>query len=491
MTALARAEQQEREGRASRDPALRALLDPADFARRILRHDVWWTPAEILRSVAWTARTAVKACHASSKTFTAAEAVIWWVTRFHDGIVITTAPTWTQVERLMWGEIQKAASGALIQYPVIRSTELRLSKSNYAIGISTNEGVRFQGWHGKVLIVIDEALGVKPPIWEAIEGMRAGGDVRVLALGNPVAPGGPFYDAHARNREMWSTFTIDGLDTPNTVACGSTVEERLDRIVSEGKRGNEHFLLDNPRPYLITRKYIYEKYREWGVDNPLWQGRVRGQFPLFGENMVFSLAWLDRSRYLDAIGRDPSALVDIGIDVAGPGDDETVVYIIQGYNVLGMFAYSDRDPRGAVLRDLMPFRGLVRKVKVDVVGIGYYFAQHLRDAGFDVDEVNVSEAPVDRKRFADRKAEIYWMLREKLEAGLAIGITDEKTISQLSTIKWEPNSQGQIVIESKQKMRERGLESPDRAEALILAFASDRPFQNRAPVPPSSSYRSF
>jgi hypothetical protein len=55
------------------------------------------------------------------------------------------------------------------------------------VGLSTDQGVRFQGFHGRVLIVIDEAPGVKADIWEAVEGIRAGGDVRVLALGNPRA----------------------------------------------------------------------------------------------------------------------------------------------------------------------------------------------------------------------------------------------------------------------------------------------------------------
>jgi len=54
---------------------------------------------------------------------------------------------------------------------------------------------RFQGVHGNhVLFVLDEAPGIQPEIWEAIEGPRAGGDVRIVALGNPTVPGWPFHD---------------------------------------------------------------------------------------------------------------------------------------------------------------------------------------------------------------------------------------------------------------------------------------------------------
>jgi hypothetical protein len=59
----------------------------------------------------------VKACHASGKTFTAAETVLWWVILHQDAIAITTAPTRTQVERLLWGEIHQAVGRAEIQYP--------------------------------------------------------------------------------------------------------------------------------------------------------------------------------------------------------------------------------------------------------------------------------------------------------------------------------------------------------------------------------------
>ena len=90
---------------------LRALLcDPVLFARRMLRHNMWSKQEEILRSVATHRRTAVKACHASGKTFTAAEAVLWWITHRKNGIVVTTAPTMTQVERVLWGEIRNAVT---------------------------------------------------------------------------------------------------------------------------------------------------------------------------------------------------------------------------------------------------------------------------------------------------------------------------------------------------------------------------------------------
>jgi len=196
------------------------VRDPVAFARSAFGHAHWGLQQQILQSVAKNRRTAVKACHASGKTFCAADAVLWWITAHPDAIAITTAPTWTQVERLLWGEIRKAVSVSTIAYPTPLKTRLDLGPNRYVIGLSTNEGVRFQGWHGKILIVMDEAPGVRPEIYEAIEGIRAGGDVRVLALGNPTISSGPFYDAFTVNREGWSLFTIGAFDKGRSPAAG-------------------------------------------------------------------------------------------------------------------------------------------------------------------------------------------------------------------------------------------------------------------------------
>ncbi len=118
------------------------LKTPTGFSKGVLGHHPWRMQAEILESVATHRRTAVKSCNASGKTFTAADAVLWWVTTYPDGIAVTTAPTWTQVKKLLWGEIRKSAAGAKVKYPKPSETELMLAEGNYAIGLSTNESTR-------------------------------------------------------------------------------------------------------------------------------------------------------------------------------------------------------------------------------------------------------------------------------------------------------------------------------------------------------------
>jgi hypothetical protein len=48
---------------------------------------------------------------------------------------------------------------------------------------------------------------------------------------------------------------------------------------------------------------------------------------------------------------------------------------------------------------------------------------------------------------------------------------DDKLAAQLGSIKWGIDSRGRIKIESKDNMRKRGLPSPDKADAMAIAFA--------------------
>jgi hypothetical protein len=55
------------------------------------------------------------------------------------------------------------------------------------------------------------------------------------------------------------------------------------------------------------------------------------------------------------------------------------------------------------------------------------------------------------------------------------GLTDELAVMQLASIRYQINPCGLIEIESKDDLRKRGVRSPDRAEAIMLAFADRTP----------------
>src|SRR5271154_1265127 len=48
----------------------------------------------------------IKACHDVGKTFLMAKIVLWFGSVFPRSKIITTAPSWPQVELLLWSEIR-------------------------------------------------------------------------------------------------------------------------------------------------------------------------------------------------------------------------------------------------------------------------------------------------------------------------------------------------------------------------------------------------
>jgi len=293
----------------------------------------------------------------------------------------------------------------------------------------------------------------------------------VLALGNPTIASGPFHDAFTTNRDGWATFTIDAFDTPNLQGLSLEDLRAMPRRLPEDA---PEFAL-RPRPYLVTRRWVYEKFSEWGEKSPLWQARVRGQFPEQAEDVLISLAWLEAARAKRA-DADAKSRLYAGIDVAGPGEDETCAVVRDERGaIIATGAWQTADARGDVCAFLGEFRERLEDVNVDSIGIGYHFGLHLEDQGFPVMLINVGEASREPEKFANAKAEFYWGLRMRLEAGDVSGLDDETTISQLAGIRYRHNPRGQIQIESKEESRKRGVKSPDRAEATMLAFANRTP----------------
>lgn len=465
------------------------LRDPCAFQKHQLCRTLWRKQKEIIHAVATSPLVAVKGCHASGKTFAAAGLPLWWLVRYLTGKVFTTAPTLRQV-KTFWKDISVARSGGPARQllPEPTSTGLDLSPSRYAFGASSSAGINIQGLQGSnVLIIADEAPGIESDIWDAIEGIRAGGNVRVLELGNPVIPSGHFYDSFTRNRSIYNCISISAFDTPNLQhPDGRPVTE--DELLAMSPEE----LAYRPFPSLVTREWVRERLKVWGPKHPKYIARVLGEFPSDDPAGVFPLSWIERAR------RDPteaeqrelsqyiaagSARVQVGIDVAGAGADETVLTARVGGIILGQRYWSDPDPRGGVLRELSEIRaGKYRcplgTTVVDTVGIGYNFALHLADQGFACYGFNAGARAIDAEHFANQKAEAHWTFRTHLQEKLISGLTDEETAAQLATIRYRENSRGLTEIESKEARNQRGIPgSPDRAESLIMAFMKVIPQQ--------------
>ena len=431
---------------------------------------------DIARSIVQHPLTAVKGCHASGKTFVAAGLPLYWLMRYPRGKVFVTAPTLRQV-KTFFGEISLARSHSRLTevIPEPSTLALKINEERYAFGASSSKGVNVQGLHGQhVLIIAEEAPGIEPDIWDAIEGIRAGGHVSVLKLGNPVVPVGEFFDAFTRGRAIHNCISISALDTPN---FQHPIERRPITMEELLEMGEEE--LDfAPYPFLITRRWVKERYIAWGPNHPKFRSRVMAEFPTQSPYAVFELAWIERAKREPTdkeMERAKGKPIHVGIDVAGPGDDETALCARIGGIIMLQKAWHEPDPIGIVLKTLHFLRTQtdyqLGQIVVDITGIGYHFARRIVDNGFNVFGFNAQQRAIDSEQFENGKSEAYFTTREYFKAGEISNLQDEECEAQLSTMLYHETTRGKTEIRSKEYMRtEVNAPSPDRAEALILAF---------------------
>ena len=447
------------------------LQDPSYFTRKILNKELWPVQAEILRSVRDNMRTAVRSCHGIGKTFTAAMCILWFLYTRPKAIVLSTAPTWRQVEKLIWKEIRSAYRESAIPLGgnlLPKTPELHLIHDEwYAAGLSTNEPDRFQGFHEEhILVVVDEAAGVNLEIYEAIEGILTSSGARLLLIGNPTAIGTPFYDAFTK-AIGYKTFHVSAYDTPNFTSAGITPEDIANDTWQEKAQ-------EVPYPRLITPQWVSDRYKAWGESSAPYQVRVMGNFPQQGEDTLIPLLWIELAmeRWEDTPEGQP---VQLGVDVAAFGSDKTVIAVRKGQKVTALNVYSQKNTRetaGLVRHHAQ--ENETRKVAVDEIGIGRGVVDSLEEDGFNDVGVNVAERASDPERYHNLRAELWYTFRELLDPDkdpIALP-PDDELLSELASVKYKVDARGAIQIESKEDMKKRLGHSPDRADAVVLAFAN-------------------
>lgn len=455
----------------------RAQRDPVWWCENVLRVKPWSKQVEIMQSVRDNPRTAVRSCHGIGKSFTAGQIILWFLNAFAPSIVLSTAPTWRQVEKLVWKEVRAsyaratAIDGGLGGALLPASPELHIVRDQwYAAGLSTNDPNKFQGYHEEhILVIVDEAAGVPEDIFEAIEGVLTSEHSRLLLLGNPTSIGGTFHKAF--RGAGYHTIHIGAFDSPNFTAFGITPED------FPGNSWEEKITGRLPNPKLITPEWAYDKFLKWGPDSPAYQARVLGNFPEAGDDTLIPLAWVEaaQARWLDV---EPGEPIEIGCDVARYGSDETVIAIRRGGRVEPLLVYAQKDT--------METAGLVKAahaetsataIKVDEIGIGAGVVDRLKELKCPATGVNVASAPVEPERFMNLRAELWWNLRERLDPNPRVNPNpialppDDQLLADLTNVKYKIDSRGRIQLESKEEIKKRLGRSPDRGDAVVLAYA--------------------
>ncbi len=462
--------------------------DPVGFAVNILGITPWSRQAEMLRSVVANRRTAVRSGHKTGKSSGLAIAALWWVKTRRRGRVIATATKAEQIRDIFWREVRalwqrardrgRPLGGQLYEtaYLGLKYADGReiIGKTSKAEGGAPGVG----GYSGpEMFFIIDEASGVPDDVLEAFKGNLAGGG-KLLVGGNPLVTSGWFYDAFTSKAAMWHRLKISSEETPNVSG------------------------LEEPVPGLADKEYVDEMRRECGpeyMNDPVYQTRVAGEFPGQAPNAVVGLSLVDRATQAWA-STEEIGVLEVGVDVAREGDDESAVCMRRGLKTYPVVAFKnqDSDTLAANVRALLfgragdVARGMVRrhpdgrpaekpKVKVDSIGVGAGVYDRLKGySDLEVYAVNVAEAPTSKPGegqvgYDKLRDQLWFAARDYLRAGGTVPPESTRLLSDLVAPKYSFNSQGEYKVEPKKDTKKRLKRSPDHGDAFCLCVYQPPP----------------
>lgn len=459
------------------------------WAKDKLGLHLWSKQVEIAEALITHKKVAVKSCHGSGKSFFAAVVVCWWVDtrKGTPNIVVSTAPTYEQVNKILWEYIranhtnakQLAEKNKVAPFlgKVTQDDEWK-GPDGTVLGFGrkpsdTNQH-GFQGIHRSngVLAVLDESGGLADTIWTGVEAITTGSHDRILAIGNPddinTTFGRIFHPRRASTREEernfagdsdksdeWYKITISAYDTPNFTG----------EYMPEAAKGG-----------MVTPAWAEEKKRSWGEKSPRYLSKVLGEFSQDSTTKLFSLGTLNKGVSTEIYPRQDSKLV-LGVDVARMGEDYTVVYSYHDgvLRQVDKWNKTNAVETGRKIAELALGLGAV-EVRIDGVGLGGPVVdivnQHCDNRFSTISMIGNAASP-DLLKWINARAYWYDTLRERmLDGQIDISFEDSELQDELGDVEYHfKNQRSSLQLEKKEDIRARTGKSPDYADAAVYASA--------------------
>ncbi len=429
---------------------------PAQFVREVFKvtPDQW--QEDVLEAFPHNPRQAMTACKGPGKT-----ALLAWIgwhflaTRVNArcAALSITADT---LRDTLWAEFGKwYAKSALLQayFQVdgerITSKEQPktwwLSARSYPRSANpADQATALQGLHeDNALILIDEAGGVPRSVLATAEAVLTGGkDQHIVLAGNPNNQNSALGHAAVTQRAMWHVTEITG--DPD----------------------------DPKRASRVDPEWCRQQITAWGRDNPWVLVNVFGRFPPGGLNTL-----LTPEDVLTAQRRNPNELdyqgfpLIIGVDVARFGDDEIVFFLRRGKiaypplrmrNLDTVFVASHLSRIAAEKR--------ADSLQIDITGSAGVYDVVKNMGHHEALGVQFGGDALDKRKFKNKRAEIWCSMANEIKEGLALPKVDEMVLG-LSTVTYAYDAMGRLQIEDKDQIKARIGRSPDLEDALACTYA--------------------
>lgn len=418
----------------------------------------------------------VRSPHGPGKTFGLACLMHWFGFCFASKIPCT-APKEAQLKTRLWPEFRKIRNRALEGYRnlmKVHETTIkwidrdgRFDEGCQAFMETASSPENLAGLHHKfMLVVVDEASGVDEKFFPALFGAVSTGVIVILVLiSNPTKTTGTFADSHLKKaiRQDWYPMHI-----------------RLE---------------DSAR---ISRQWVDKMVRKYGKDSPVVAVRCHGDFAKEDANQVISLEWITNARE-DSRGPEGDGSLPkwrLSADIADGGTDFTVFTLAMHFDsYVYMVKQWQHSYEGgiAISMAVAEIKRLWKNYKldakngddivVDSLGVGAGVHSALACDGYSVIRYVGGAASDNSKQFRDRRSQSYFTAGGRFRQGKIVFaddfVADEEEWTelegQLCSVRRKPGRDRLEDLVTKQEMTDQGLDSPDRADSVVMQFATQPP----------------
>ena len=435
--------------------------NPVLFAKEVCSYNPDEWQRNVLMDIAGYTKVSVRSGHGVGKTSVEAIVLLWFLSCFRFPKVIATAPTRQQLNDILWSEVEKWRSKSPLLQELLTWTKTYVYMKGYekrwfAVAKTASEPENMQGFHEEnMLIIVDEASGVEDDIMEAILATLSGKNNKLLMCANPTRTTGTFYDSHNRDRGMYKCHRVSSLDSTRT-----------------------------------NKENIAAFIRKYGEHSNVVKVRVYGDFPAQEDDVFLPLPLIEQT-VVNEIDTEKIYKITMGVDVARYGDDETIIATNVG-GIIDIPVVRHGQSLMTTVGDIvMQYKRLIKEhpnykgvitVNIDDTGLGGGVTDRLEEVKIEerlrrleIVPVNFgSKPPQDgsEDRYQDISTYMWATLKTLMENKEVSIVNDEELVAQLSVRKYSITSTGKIMLESKKAMKDRGIKSPDRGDAVVLSCFS-------------------
>lgn len=480
------------------------------FVRDVLGVKLDSEQQAILSSVQFNPRTSVASGTARGKDFVAACAAVsflyltprWNEKRelIENTKVALTAPTDRQVKNIMMPEVSRLFNRAKargVQLPgKLNAYDIRTDSEEWFLtGFKADEH-NHEAWSGfhavHTMFVVTEASGISDDTFSAIEG-NLQGDSRILIVFNPNTTVG--YAARSQKSARWHRFRLNSLTAPNVQEKRIIIPGQVDYAWVTDKL--EQWCSIIPPEEAKESENDFEFEGLWYRPTDLFRKKVLGEFPKVDEDVLIPQKWIElaQERWQKYHLSSHNDCI-IGVDVAGMGRDCSVKCYRYGDYVERFDKHNSGGKAehmkivGQIVNEMRSHSGISASIDTIGEGAGVYsrLLEMCDESGGKLNDNGVvsckySEAAKNgsaeltdvtgQYTFANMRAYLFWAVRDWLNpdngsnAMLPPGGT---LIEEATEIKWSFLSNGKIIIEPKEDIKERLGHSTDEFDALANTF---------------------